>query len=355
MRLNSKFYCLKTGRSLREFLDSIDATGEVIPNYRVAVHISPLLRKTDFNLAESMIKAGIEADDATDWQQQMLGHPSESNTNRVTIDALRESMNAPTPSRSATINIAGIDQGRGQYWLWIMSCHFMDADYASKPVEQVLERTIRRVIFGGAVVQSEIPDLLKKYSCEYGLIDNEPERTRASELQRSTCLEMADQRGNISDSYKKSTVNEGGQSYPCWLIRNGKFLRQVLNGFSVKWEDGYPLIRLPHEWSPWLVKLTDISPVKHLTGPSLDPVSGKWVRGKKGIDDLYYAAMFAEAALYLWLTNPSTASSQIILPGSLGIADSGMKRSPQNRPSLPGRGYRPMNIRGRGVGPGRRF
>ena len=63
---------------------------------------------------------------------------------------------------------------------------------------------------------------------------------------------------------------------------------------------------------------TERSPLRHLAGPSYDPGSGKWRRGEGNIDDLFYAAMFCEAAFYLYLVNG---------PRKLEFASSGKRPS----------------------------
>lgn len=172
------------------------------------------------------------------------------------------------------------------------------------PVPEVIDRTIREVLFGGDIVRSQIPETLKRYDVSYGLFDNEPDRSDiANKICRNTVMEMADQRPDLPDAAVMGTVNDGGIEYPCWKIRNEKFLKQVLTAFfTVSEQDGYSLYRLPASWDKWLgVDKSERSPLTHLTGPSYDPETGKWKRGEGNIDDLYYAAMFCEAAFYLYL------------------------------------------------------
>jgi hypothetical protein len=300
VRDRSWMQCRKTGVMLRNFLDYFPGDDG---RMKVAIHLSPLCRMTQNNLAAELIRGGIEALRPEDWQQQGLGHPSETSTNSVSIDMIKASIAAMTPDRKPTVTIAGVDKGRGEDWLWIMDVHFPE-NWDRMPVSEAIEQAIRVVRFGADVVRSNIPELLDRYGVEYGLVDNEPDRADASALCGRTVLEMANQVGGLKDVTAKTIVKDGGLEYPCWNLRNEKFLKQVLTNFTTVSEiDHLPLYRLPDEWDKWIGVQTERSPVRHLTGPSCDPDTGAWKRGAGNIDDLYYSALFAEAALYLWVLN----------------------------------------------------
>lgn len=322
VRYNAHMRCLKTGISAREFLDALP-TDQKDPKstrkHKIIVHLSPVCRRSTYNEAEDIVQTGLDSEDSTDWQQQRLGHVSERSSNQLTHEVIKSAIDAPTLGRTANCRLAGIDQGRGQYWMWIASYTCMDPNWKSMATEVTIERTIRTVLWAGPIMKNEIFNKLHEYSVEFGLIDNEPERTEAAELQRITCLQMADQRAGLRDSIQKSQVMEGGTSTPCWLIRNEKFLKQVLTSFMLTWTDGFPLIRLPEEWNKWMKNNSELSPVRHLTGPSYDRDSGKWKRGPGNIDDLYYSAMFCEAAFYMWLSTDLSHKKKTLLPGSLGV------------------------------------
>jgi len=115
----------------------------------------------------------------------------------------------------------------------------------------------------------------------------------------------------------------------CWLIRNQKFLKQVLTSFLSVADDGFPLTRLPAEWEGWIANQGELSPIRHLMTPSYDPNTGRWTKkpGGKSIDDMYYACMFCEASYYLWLTQ-DTGSETTIRSGSLAFVK---KRKSKNR------------------------
>lgn len=298
-RDNAWFQCRRTGVRLREFLDRLPQTQKRL---KIALHLSPLCRITQSNLAAELVRGGMEAVRSEDWQQQALGHPSENTTNSVTLDMLKGTIGAPHPLSLPTVSIAGCDQGRGEDWLWTVNFHCPD-NWQELAIAEVMEKTIRVVTFGGDVIRTSTSDRLKEFGVTYGLIDNEPDREAASNLCAQTCLEMADQKPGLKDAVKEGKVFDGGVEYNCWDIRSEKFLKQVLMNFALFADDGYPLYRLPQDWEKWVGLTTERSPLRHLSGPSYDPATGKWKRGEGNIDDLYYAAMFCEAAFYLWLLN----------------------------------------------------
>lgn len=301
-RYNAHFRCLKTGVSLRDFIDSLPK-GVPPKQYKVGIHLSPLCRMAEYNLAADIIGRGIRTLSTDDWQQQDLGHASETTTGSVTMEMLRAAIVAPRPTGAPDYVMAGIDAGRGEDWLWICAYHLPSA-WKNMTVADLIDGATRHVLFGADVVRNAIPGKLKEYGVEYGLIDNEPDRNSASNLCRVSVLDMADQRPGLMDAAKKDKVSDGGIEYPCWWIRNEKFLAQVLHGFVSPAADGHSLYRLPESWKRWEgIVRSERSPLTHLTGPSLDSQSGKWKRGKGNIDDLYYAAMFCEAALYIKLTH----------------------------------------------------
>ena len=305
-RFDAHFRCLKMGISLREYLDSLPSEA---PDRRlkVAVHLSPLTRKTKFNLAADLIQNGLSCYRTEDWQQQALGHPSESGQGSITLQLLKDAIAAAKPTGVPDFVLAGGDQGRAEDWLMVVE-FYQPTDYHQLSVSEIIDRTVRSIRFGGDVMRDAIPGKLKDLGVEYGLIDNEPNRSDAADLCRISCLEMANQQPGLKDAVKQGEVHDGGAAYPCWQLRNEKFLKQVLDAFLRTTDDGHPLYRLPPEWRKWLGNPSERSPLAHLMGPSYDPASGKWSRGKGGIDDLYYALMFAEAAFYLQLTEKRTGT-----------------------------------------------
>ena len=308
-RTGARFVCKNTGITLRNFLDSLP---EGIPQkrYKVVIHYGPLLRRTKINLAADLIRNGLEMTEAADWVQQGLGHPSEAGASNLTMSVLTRAINAPPASRLPEIRIAGIDQGRNGFWTSIMDVSLPE-DWRSQPVEVVIDKAIRQINYAEEVPMNNLQELLKKEGVTFGAIDNEPNRTVAAELQRTTSLIMIDQRGGLGDAFRKSTVKEGGTEIPCHLIRNEKFLMQAMRGFLLSETVGdvsHPLTRLPEDWIRWVSKPTELSPLRHYMGVKRDPLTGKWEKTDVA-NGLYYAHMMAEAALYIWLSNDGGGDS----------------------------------------------
>ena len=308
-RQNAWFQCRKTGKPLRQFLDELP---EGIPKrrWKVGINLSPLLRLTEYNLAAEIIREGIDTYNNRDWQQQRLGHPSESELGNITLDMLRSAIASPRPMIRPDVVVAGVDQGRGEDWLVITGFYYPPL-YNRLSISEIMEQSTRVILFGGDVQRNAIPDKLREYNVTYGIIDNEPDRADASELCRTTCLEMADQKPRLKDAVKETTVFDGGIEYPCWAIRNEMFLKQVLVGFLKPGFDDLPLYRLPPEWEQWFGNPSERSPLIHFTGPSYDSATGRWSRGQNNIDDLFYATMFSVAAFYIQLVKAPESADWI--------------------------------------------
>lgn len=291
-RLRSRFKCVKTGISLRDFLDNLP---KGIPTTRIKVGIilSPLLRMRSTNLAQEIIDEGLRTLNTDDWQQQSLGEPSVTNTDSVNLEMLKSAMGAEFEvNKSPDLVLCGVDQGRAEYWLW-KCAYYLPQDWQRLPVALVLEQAKRVVLFGGDINKGELCDHAS--DCDFGIIDNEPDISAAAEIASATCLELADQQSGLLDAVKEGIAREGGIEHKCWKIRNEKFLKSVLMGFL---DNRYVL---PSEWEKWLATPTERSPLVHLTAPRYEPSTGKWVRPGNHVDDLYYAAMFCEVAFYIKL------------------------------------------------------
>lgn len=298
-RYAAHFCCRHTGTALADFLQSLPPG---IPEYTwtVGIHLSPLTRETQFNLAAKMIEEGMSASTTDDWQQQMLGHASEHQVGSINPEMLRASMASPVPERQPELVLAGVDVGRSEDWLAIVE-FYLPPNYYRLTRAEVIEKTIRYISYASDVMRNDIPDLLTRFDVNFGLIDNEPSRESSMYLCRRTCLDMADQIAYLKDPVRKSQVADGGITYDCYQIRNEKFMGAVLEGFLLKAEDDYPLYRLPPTWEKWLSNPSERSPLRHLMGPSRDPKTQQWKRGPGHVDDFYFALVFAEAAFYIKL------------------------------------------------------
>lgn len=318
-RTQARFKCLNTGLWLRDFLDALP---KAIPTkrYRVALHYGPLIRTSQINLAADLIRNGLEMANAADWVQQGLGHSTEPGATALTLRLLERAIAAPPAPRTPELRLAGVDQGRNGYWTTIMDVSLPEG-WKNLSVAEVMESAVRTIIFSGEVSKHHLATKLKQHSVMFGGIDNEPDRGYAGGIQRDTVLAMMDQRAGLPDAFKKSFVEDSGK-VPCILIRNEKFLRQVMNSFFLTADDNYPLVRLPDDWTRWFSSPTELSPLRHYMGVTCDPDSGKWGKSDKDANGLYYAHMFAEAALYVWLSQGGESGdlgNGGYVPGALGI------------------------------------
>jgi hypothetical protein len=112
---------------------------------------------------------------------------------------------------------------------------------------------------------------------------------------------MADQKGRSAVSFEKKTVKDGGEEFPCWFINSSNYKQAVIDSAVglddlAAW-DSRSAYRFPPEWEKHLVNNGENSPFRHLCAVRFDPVEQKWARPRDSIDDIFFAAHFAEAAL----------------------------------------------------------
>jgi hypothetical protein len=190
------------------------------------------------------------------------------------------------PEKPCDITIAGIDQGRGEHYVYI--CRFY-LPPNNKPINyaSITEKTFREVVFCQPVNHYEISSLLQAYNVDFGFIDNEPDRFMAKDITENTCLMSADQRPYIPQLQKLSKVETGGIELETVLIDNRYFLDMVFSNFlngTIK--------------TDWKSNDNGIhSPARHFKAMHRDD-EGRWIRAKDHIDDFYFAAMFCESAFY---------------------------------------------------------
>jgi hypothetical protein len=298
---HSRYRCTQTGVFLQDFLDSLPA-GTPERALKVGLHMSPLTREGDGrSIAIEIIRRGLTTSNPANWQQQVLGHYSQTDTLKLTHLMIRDRIGAAVPvGVERNYRIAGMDMGRQEDWLTIMDIYLPPAN-ADLTVAQMAEQSIRNVVYAEAVKRSDVPFILEQWQVDFGLVDNEPSIEAVMDLCEGTCLQMANQVGKAKHSIKYTTVNDGGLEIPCWAVRNEKFMLAVFEGFTTRAWDGEIAYRVPAKWEKWLTDSSERSPIVHLTGPWRD-ASSSWHRGKNNLDDYYMALLFAEAALYLKLT-----------------------------------------------------
>ena len=310
-RINAHFTCLKTGKHLTEFLDNFDTNDQ--KRWKAGITLSPLLRESKLNLASEIIQNGLTTSDTNDYQQQRLGVPSQDDSAGLTVKQIIDAIKAPdieTDYRQAVYTLAGLDQGRSTGDWLVIADYVLPLGHERMSLEEIIDQTVRIVLFGSNVNRGDVGNIAEKYGVEYGVLDNEPSITTGAELARELGWDMANQIANQKDAIKKTTVFDGGQEFLCWNIRNSKFLKQVKNTFLLKHSDGYPLMRLPPEWEKWENNPTEMSPIRHLTAITYNNEVGMFVRPQDHVDDYYFAIAFMEVAFYLKLTgNESYISS----------------------------------------------
>ena len=309
-RTSAWFQCRNTGITLKQYQKELDRQDiRKSKRHKIALILSPLLRASPLT-GSKIIRAGMEYLDSTDWQQQMLGHPSENLRVSLTFANIEECIGLPVPQRPPDATLVGIDCGRNCDWMAVVS-YYLPKDSRQKTVPELVESTIREIKFCGDISRSDIAEAIAYFKAQNGFIDNEPDRESAMALCRQVkCLQLADQKNTQREPLKEIIIKDGGIEYPCFGIRSSKFLDAVLYGFLLRDINGMPLYRLPQSWDIWKANNSERSPFKHLT--SMEKRDGKWQRDKSGNDDLFHALHFAEAAFYLWLNEERNNSGQLL-------------------------------------------
>jgi hypothetical protein len=304
-RLNAHFKCLNTGTRLRDYLDSLPKDlKEILRNRHVVTyHLSPLLRDTEYNLAASLIQTGLTSDSPSDYQQQALGFESENDAMRITDAHLVLAMSAIAPTKPHTCIIAGIDQGRKQDWMYICKvwldgftslgngAFLYEESELDTPVTRI-ENAFREVLFCGQVNRLDIPTLLTEFKVDFGFIDNEPDIPDAYDLSVYTCLEIANQLWNSKKLVQETEIGGGSLAIPGFNINAEYFKDSLLNSFV------YGRVKI---FEIDLYDRMPTSPARHLKACEKDLAKNKWMRSPDHVDDLFFAGMFFEAALYKWV------------------------------------------------------
>lgn len=295
--------CLKTEQTVPDFLEALPP-GAPAKRLTVAQQISPLIRARQ-NVAAEIIEKGLNPNtNPSDWQQQVLGHPSEILRTGLTFDIIKLAVEAVYRPADFDVILAGLDQGTSQHWLWIAGIKLPPGS-DDMDIDDIIARTVQVVLFAEPIAAAELPALLDKYGVGFGMIDNEPGRDWAESACADSPLEMGDQVHNLSQPVKRGKVESGSTVHDCWFIRNERFLSAVIWAFFTAHTDGSPLMRCPQSWEtftdPGVTEAHQYSPIQQLLGPTFDVVANKWKHGPGGKDDLFYACMFQQAALYIWL------------------------------------------------------
>ncbi len=130
-------------------------------------------------------------------------------------------------------------------------------------------------------------NILKNFDVTFGLIDNEPERLAAQELvlKSKTVLGLADQK-SLDVDFKKITVTHGNTEIPAYAVNNVIFKDVIKNDFQTA---RYRINCKYHRKFQ-----------RHITSITKDPDTGLYLRPSDHDDDLYFALLFAEAAIAIY-------------------------------------------------------
>ncbi len=287
-RKNAYFKCLHTGVNLREYLDNLPTEDAEIYANRdmVAVHLSPLLRITKFNLAADLIKTGLETESVRDFMQQVLGFSSENAADKVTQDMVVHANAKLRPSREPDFILAGVDQGRQEDYVTI-TAYWLDLHNNPSTI-QAIENSEREILLCEPVLRRHIEREFSKYRVQMAFGDNEPDRQGMYQLSQKLNIIPVDQRAYIPQLIKPVTVGTGGIDIDCLAVDNQYFQDMALNGFILN--------RV--KTNGWEIHDRSIhNPVRHFLSVYKDNMN-RWVRAKDNIDDLWFSYVFCEACFY---------------------------------------------------------
>lgn len=294
VREGAYFVCDLTGITLREFLNQLPE-GKPTKPIRAAINLYCSLLRGD-DKASEIIDAGLTTPFPANWIQQNVGMPATFSSSGITLEMIRSSYDRSLDSEGKdSIVVAGADQGTSDLWLWIARV-YMPKGWEHLPIEQIIEKADRQLLFAEGVPIDQLNHLLSHFGVHYGFIDNEPDREAVAARCKSNCLEIADQRGQNQKPKQIITTEKvmaNGLPIPCFKINSRIFCNHTYNAFAL---GRYSVPNWSH-----IPQKSERSPVRHLMAPRIDPETGWWSRPRDHIDDLFFAAMFFEAAFYRWV------------------------------------------------------
>jgi hypothetical protein len=288
--------CVNTGIFARELIESLP--NNFTSKLKAGIYFSPLCRENSAGLARELVMMGVEADDGEVYQQETLGIPSSGRVNRLTDAILHPLIDAPFPiGVKPYVTVAGVDWGRSTCWVWIMDVH-LPGDWRKLSDLRVSELCVRRVRFGGSCHRAEVLQLCQQYNVEVAGVDAFPDTSWSCQLVDDSLgvFSLVSQVG-IKDSFKDDDLRAGGDSFNCLKISNQYFYPRVFRNCIAPAYDKTPSYRFPLDWLQWKNRNTSESPLRHFKGPFFDPIGEKWMRPANKDDDIFNAALIAEAML----------------------------------------------------------
>jgi hypothetical protein len=268
-----QLYSRQSLLSADEFLDSIPEDTIYYPS--ISIYLSPLLKVPDdeYRLRD-LIKDGLDPESVLIYHQNKLGLESKFTVTGITPSDYEAVVNLKPYEIDNPIRIVGIDQGTGTHYLVDLE---VDAkDFKRKNIRAVIE-----------IEESNIISYLQSNQIDFAVIDNEPGRKSANELEKASqgVLVMADQR-NIMTDVAKIKVEYGGLEVDCFAISNTLFQEEIFLSFI---DCNYRLDCIPHRKFK-----------KHVTSIKRDIKTGQFIRPNDHDDDFYFALVFAESAIVIY-------------------------------------------------------
>ena len=281
---NAQLYSKATLQSADEFLDSLP-DGEIYPT-PVSIYLSPLLRlPTDPHRIVELIKSGLNPENPSIYQQNKLGYASETGVTGVSIKEIEDLLDLRPHRFKPDFRVAGIDQGRDTHWIVILEASLRNPSEIN-------------VLLAEDIGQDDLISTLKHFDIDFALIDNEPERLAAYELTKQyPKLYLADQKQH-EDIYRIDKVSHGKIEVECYTINNNLFIEQVIKRYT---EQHYRFNCRTHR------KL-----IKHITSVRRDLETGNFIRPKDHDDDIFFADVFAEAAMRIYQATKKRGISSVV-------------------------------------------
>lgn len=288
-RLAAYFKCLNTNVLLRDYLNNLPVNLNDVYQMRdtVTVHLSPLLRFARYNLAARLIDIGLNSESVKDYQQQVLGYSSESDTSRVTKEMIESAKLRRAPDIRPNYILAGVDQGRNEDYITICE-YYLPNNRKLSPIQQINNST-RRIIYCAPFIRKDLEKLIKRFNVQMVFMDNEPDRAYALDISNLLDVIPVDQKQYIATIVRDIEVSTGGMEFAVKAIDNTYFQDMSLNAFINE------QVVVPQSWN--VADKGIHSPTRHFMSVSKNELD-TWERAKDSIDDLWFSHVFCECAFY---------------------------------------------------------
>jgi len=141
---------------------------------------------------------------------------------------------------------------------------------------------------------------LKEHRVMGAFIDSKPGVETAALFSAQTGVVLAEQPPHHPNvDFRLKATSDGGEEYPCWVINHQKFARTLFTHFAM----GYYSVN--ENYATHIGDYTLKSIFRHFCSVEWDAEKADIIRAKDKIDDLFFSAMFAEAAFQLFCISPA--------------------------------------------------